>query len=217
MIYLASPYTADTQEDRHHRAIQAGEAVAAILKRGITAYSPVVHSAGVPGADSFHHEVWMRHCIEILEGLKNAHRFQLWVLQIDGWNHSKGVAAEVKWAETNGVIVRYLNPRLENLGHLVTQYLRGDASCPAWDPDFEMPYTLVMEREVKVSVEVCQWPYPATKDDPGCGLDFEFRIEGMDYEKALTTDEIDDLTDAIDRHFEYYIREGMTNERTKRG
>lgn len=204
MIYLASPYTADTHEERQYRANQAGHAVAALLKRGITAYSPVVHSSGVPGADSFPHGAWMRHCIEILESLKNAPRLELWVLRIEGWRDSKGVAAEVKWALTNCVKVRYLNPQLENLALFVTQYQRADS----WNPDFEMPYHLVMEREVKVSVEVCQWPFPATKDDPGCGLDFDFRIEGMDYEKALTTDEIDDITDTIGRYFDDHIGKG---------
>ena len=94
MIYLASAYSHPDAVTRLRRFEQALAATVLLAKQGHLVFSPIVHShwlhvEGLPGDWTFW-EKFDRWFIERCD--------QLVVLQNDGWNDSKGIAAEVSIA-----------------------------------------------------------------------------------------------------------------------
>jgi hypothetical protein len=105
MIYLASPYAHVDPVVRQRRFENACRAAAATLRRDHWVFSPIAHS----------------HCIEVHgDGVDAAFDWltydrwfldrcsYLWVLTLDGWEESKGVAQEIRWARELGIAVRYV-------------------------------------------------------------------------------------------------------------
>ena len=94
MIYLASPYSHPDRTIEQLRYKAAARVTAKLITRGQIVYSPIVHSHvlateyGVPNT----HEIWMPHCLAMLERADN-----LFVLMLDGWEQSKGVREELAW------------------------------------------------------------------------------------------------------------------------
>jgi len=96
LIYLASPFTHENTNVEHHRFIQAEVITALILKNNFNVFSPIVH------------------CYEIAKKFKLPSDFTFWaiydeamlkrcthvvILDIEGWEISKGVANEKRLAE----------------------------------------------------------------------------------------------------------------------
>lgn len=102
MIYLASPYTHQDRGIMHFRFDRACEAVAQLCQQGEVPYSPIVHFHLV----SIRHRLpgdfpyWERANLHML-----ARAEQMLVLQLDGWEQSVGVAAEIKYAEEANIPV----------------------------------------------------------------------------------------------------------------
>jgi Domain of unknown function (DUF1937) len=107
MIYLASPYSHPDALVRAARFDAVCSAAARLIQAGRTVFSPVVHGHplvrfGLPTDWAFWQQFdteHLRHCDEVV------------VLQIDGWQESEGVRAEVAWASTLGKRVEYLEPK----------------------------------------------------------------------------------------------------------
>lgn len=102
--YVASPYSHPNPDMMvaRHRLIES--AVAVMLQDGMFVYSPIVHC----------HEIAMNH--EMKTGFnywENYNRAMLRkadrmiVMTIDGWKESKGVQAEVKYAQELGLDIEY--------------------------------------------------------------------------------------------------------------
>lgn len=95
MFYLASPYSHESRLFREQRALAAAKAAAELCRRGCLVFSPIAHShpmhihGNLPGDWDF----WERFDRWFIERCE-----RLIVLTIDGWEQSKGVAAEVKIA-----------------------------------------------------------------------------------------------------------------------
>jgi hypothetical protein len=96
MIYLASPYTHPDPFVREHRYLYTAKAVMYLLERKKWVYSPIVHChelakiGGLPVDAEFWREydfAMISHCTSFI------------ILRIEGWEHSKGVAAEKAEAE----------------------------------------------------------------------------------------------------------------------
>ena len=105
MIYLASPYAHVDPAVRQRRFEDACRAAAAILRSGRNVFSPIahshcieVHSEGVGAAFD-----WLTYDLWFLERCDC-----LWVLTLDGWEESKGVAQEIKWVKQLGLAVRHV-------------------------------------------------------------------------------------------------------------
>jgi hypothetical protein len=103
VIYLASPYSHPDGSVREARFRAACEKAAALLRAGTLVYSPIVHShplaaLGLPGDWAF----WAAHNQHML-GLCSA----LVVLQLPGWEQSRGIDAEVEMAQALRLPVRY--------------------------------------------------------------------------------------------------------------
>lgn len=107
MIYLASPYSHPQMSVRVARFESAANAASVLMRRGINVYSPIAHThpieiyGGLPGNWDFW-EPFDRWFIERCSGLL--------VLQIDGWDKSRGVAAEIKIAAECDKQVRFARP-----------------------------------------------------------------------------------------------------------
>ncbi|MFO0915248.1 MAG: DUF1937 family protein [Pirellulales bacterium] len=108
MIYLASPYSHESPAVRQQRYGDACQAVVHLLHAGLAVFSPIVHSHplvsyGLPTDWSF----WQRVDQEHLRRCD-----QMIVLMLDGWEESRGVAAEIDIARELGLPIDYLSPEM---------------------------------------------------------------------------------------------------------
>lgn len=111
MIYLASPYSHTDPVIRDQRAKAAANAtIDLIFIHRLTVFSPIVHG----------HFLWVANS-NLPTDAKAWGRFnndfifladELYVLCLEGWDVSIGVAEEIELAEKLGRPVRYLNPDL---------------------------------------------------------------------------------------------------------
>jgi Domain of unknown function (DUF1937) len=106
MIYLASPYSHPNPMVRETRFEAACRTTARLIQAGQTVFSPIVHGHplvhyGLPTDWSF----WQRFGKEHLQRCDD-----VLVLQIDGWQESEGVQAEVELARGLGKRIQYLSP-----------------------------------------------------------------------------------------------------------
>jgi nucleoside 2-deoxyribosyltransferase len=106
MIYLASPYTHPDTHIRQWRFREACRAAAALLRAGVTVFSPIAHSHplarfGMPTSWEFWSQVdreYLSRC-DVLA-----------VLTLAGWRESVGVQAEIQLAHELGIPVVYVSP-----------------------------------------------------------------------------------------------------------
>jgi nucleoside 2-deoxyribosyltransferase len=106
MIYLASPYTHSDVHVREWRFREACRAAAALLRAGITVFSPIAHSHpiaafGMPTSWDFWSQVdreYLSRC-DVLA-----------VLTLPGWRESVGVQAEIGLAGQLGLPVVFVAP-----------------------------------------------------------------------------------------------------------
>lgn len=109
-IYLATPYSHPLSNVREGRFRQAVCATCVIIQHKIPCYAPIVNShplsLDIYGEESlltdyenwrFQDETFLRLCKE------------LWVLQIEGWEASKGIEEEVKFANTLHIPIRFIH------------------------------------------------------------------------------------------------------------
>jgi nucleoside 2-deoxyribosyltransferase len=106
MIYLASPYSHPDSYVRERRFREACRASAALLRAGISVFSPIAHSHpvahfGLPIGWEF----WERVDREFLSRCD-----VLAVLMLPGWRESVGVQAEIRLARELGLPVEFIAP-----------------------------------------------------------------------------------------------------------
>lgn len=105
-IFVSLPYTHKEPEIIQLRYERACAYSAVLLKQGHIPLSPIVtgHAiltvADLPGDFEF----WKNYCYETLKLCQEVH-----VLQMPGWDQSSGVAAELEFAESKGMPVRYIS------------------------------------------------------------------------------------------------------------
>jgi hypothetical protein len=102
MIYLGQPYTDRDFEIMAARFKIAEFMTAEYMKAGDIVYSPIVHCHKI----AVHYkmpttwEFWEAYDLGILK-----HCDTMRVLQMPGWERSRGLTAEIKFAEENGITV----------------------------------------------------------------------------------------------------------------
>jgi hypothetical protein len=107
MIYLASPYSAASEDIMEARYLAALDAVARLLHQRRWVYSPIVHChelakrCGLPRDFTF----WRDYNFAMLD---RADAFC--VLTLSGWEESRGVAAEGAYAQARGLQMSKLAP-----------------------------------------------------------------------------------------------------------
>lgn len=104
IIYLASPYSSEDKELEQKRYEIISKISADLVSKHIIAFSPITYGhtllnfAELPGEYSF----WEDFCISFL-----AHSDELWVYMIPGWDSSKGIANEIRYAIEHRIPVIY--------------------------------------------------------------------------------------------------------------
>ena len=93
-IYVASPYTHPDPAVREQRYKQACWYVASLLQQRKYPYSPIVANHRFAQEFNLQHDAlsWMSYNFALLSAASEMH-----VLQLDGWNQSVGVQAEIAY------------------------------------------------------------------------------------------------------------------------
>lgn len=106
MIYLASPYSSDDEGLVHTRVRQTLHFTARKIMLGHVIFSPIVYTSTFANAYSFGTtaEDWEHFNTEMM---KKAN--ELWVLQLNGWEFSKGVRHEISFFAARGISPRYFS------------------------------------------------------------------------------------------------------------
>ena len=112
--YISNPYNG-TEEQREERAQVAALVCGHLLKRGIHAWSPIVHNhAMMKTFDQFTLEERRSIILDFDFSLLRASKGMI-VLTIDGWDKSYGVKAEIDLCQKLSIPVNYLDPaHIEN-------------------------------------------------------------------------------------------------------
>jgi hypothetical protein len=107
LIYLASPYSHRDPAVMQDRYEQVCQAAADMVAEGQMAISPIAYGhtllgyREMPGDWTF----WESFCISLLAKCE-----RIVVLKMDGWQESRGVQAEICYAEAHGIPVDYIEP-----------------------------------------------------------------------------------------------------------
>ena len=104
LIYLASPYSHESEAIKEKRFELVCEYAAGLMKQGLFVYSPIAHTHpisryGLPGDWDF----W-----ESYDTLMISKCDEIKVLQIPGWQESKGVQAEIQLAKELNKPISYI-------------------------------------------------------------------------------------------------------------
>lgn len=115
MIYLASPYSHPDKDVIDRRVRQVGYVTAKLIEQGMLVFSPIVHSHPICHHVNFvavHDEhtdfapgnTWLDYDKGMIDKCD-----ALWVLRLDGWEASRGIAAELVHAHATGKPVQYVD------------------------------------------------------------------------------------------------------------
>lgn len=107
MIYLASPYTHELESIREQRYRQALLYAQHCMSLGELIFSPIVY--GHPfvefGESAIRFTYWQSFNEEILLACH-----EMRILKLEGWQTSRGIRAEIDFAERLGIDVRTVEP-----------------------------------------------------------------------------------------------------------
>ena len=105
MIYLASPYSHADPAVLEARFQIVCRQAARLMREGHHIFSPIAHThpIALAGGLPLGWDFWEKYDRDMLNGCE-----AVWVLQLDGWETSKGVAAEIRIANEMGIPVRFV-------------------------------------------------------------------------------------------------------------
>lgn len=106
-VYLAGPYSHEREAVRDARAVAHAAIAGRLMADGDAVFSPIAHGHFVTQygeLDAMDQEFWMEQVLPWLEVSQ-----ALYVLKLDGWEQSKGVAREMIFARENGIPITYLD------------------------------------------------------------------------------------------------------------
>lgn len=107
--YISNPYNG-TDEQRNQRAKIAAQVSGKLLKRGVHAWSPIVHNhAMMNDYGDFTLEERRSLILDFDFSLLLASKAMI-VLTIDGWRESYGVAKEIELCQERSLPIFYLDP-----------------------------------------------------------------------------------------------------------
>jgi nucleoside 2-deoxyribosyltransferase len=118
-VYLAGPYSSKRYDDQVWRFKELTKRAAALMEAGVIVHSPITHShpMAVLGHLPGDWEFWKR-----VDGAYISCCQALWVIMLDGWDTSAGVAAEVKIARELGIPVMHIAAHVD-IGEYGRQWL----------------------------------------------------------------------------------------------
>lgn len=104
-VYLASPYSHPDPAVRERRFLEVCKVASTLMEAGDAIFCPIAHShpidtiAPLPQTTAF----WMGQDLPLLRCAR-----KVVVLMIEGWDKSKGIAAEIAAAEAVGIPIEYM-------------------------------------------------------------------------------------------------------------
>ena len=106
MIYLASPYSHESQHVRAMRWDQVCRAAGALIASGSHVFSPIAHSHAIATAGNLatDFDAWRSFDLKMLAVCD-----ELVVLKLDGWQESEGIQSEIQYAIDFGMPVSYMD------------------------------------------------------------------------------------------------------------
>lgn len=107
LIYLAAPYTHPDPKVCEERFHEANRAAAWVINEGFHVFSPVSHTHPIKVDSTLKGtwETWMNYDKYMLSLCD-----ELWILRLPGWAGSKGISAEMLYAEEIGKPMRLITP-----------------------------------------------------------------------------------------------------------
>jgi hypothetical protein len=105
IVYLAVPYTHPDKFVIQQRFDKVNKVSARLMSEGINVFSPISHTHPIALAGSLptNWEFWKNYDMAFLSCSK-----KLIVLQLDGWENSVGVQAEIQIAKNLGLPIEYI-------------------------------------------------------------------------------------------------------------
>ena len=105
-IYLACPYTDHDPQVKEARFQAVNQMSARLIQEGYFVFSPISHTHPIALAGELpgHWEFWEAYDRSFLDWAD-----EVFVLQLPGWETSKGVQGEIQYAGEAGKPVRYLS------------------------------------------------------------------------------------------------------------
>ncbi len=105
MIYLAGPYSHPDEYIRHKRYEQLTAKAAELMLENYVVFSPITHGHAVAMGHNLPTDFawWELQCLGMLR-----HASKMVVLTLDGWVESKGVTAEIVFAQKLGINIEYV-------------------------------------------------------------------------------------------------------------
>lgn len=103
--YLSSPYNHTDPIVMESRRIAACKKAAELIAKGIAVISPIAHNIAIQQVSKMDTgwDVWKDQDLAMLKACG-----KLLVLQLPGWESSKGIRAEVGFAIENGIPIEYI-------------------------------------------------------------------------------------------------------------
>ena len=109
-VYLACPFSHKNPMVRKRRVFISTMCAAMILKNGYMVYSPLTHTSSIaeflPPENECSWKYWKDISLTFVDWAD-----ELWVIMLNGWQKSIGVAAEIKHANKNQMKTRYYYPK----------------------------------------------------------------------------------------------------------
>ena len=111
LIYLATPYNHENSEIRYLRFTWACEVAAHFMRQGVHLFCPIAHTHPIAEAGSLPSgwEYWAAYDRVMLFACQ-----ELWVVEMPGWDISKGIAGEIKIASELGLKIKFIKFPIES-------------------------------------------------------------------------------------------------------
>lgn len=108
MLYLATPYSHENPEIRRERYLKACRITAVLMKAGIPVFSPLLNSvpAVEEGGLELEHDGFLAIDLPILRRCE-----EVLIVDIDGWDKSKGVQTEMNEALLRSIPVTLIEEK----------------------------------------------------------------------------------------------------------
>lgn len=98
LIYLASPYSHDSAKERHRRYNKTLDFTESMLIMGVPIFSPIVYGYPMESTLGTDYRSWQKFNDAVLDAAS-----AFWVLRLEGWEDSLGVAYEIRRWEMNAL------------------------------------------------------------------------------------------------------------------
>lgn len=116
LIYLCTPYSNKDSFIQEYRYISAYDTTAHLLKQGHVVFSPIACLLDLAKKYKMDtsYDFWKNYCETFIASCD-----EVWVLNLDGWNESKGVMGEIEFAKNlNKPVQLYDHISLEKVDDL---------------------------------------------------------------------------------------------------